>query len=146
MQPLQGFLKPYTCAFCSLSASPPALQLQNPVHRSWRRRRSPVPGGGRLGHRPLLAETPHRQEADPAPAAAGEGGEGELQHRQLYLGQWVLASSYQRIKAPCICLVAQQALGLTNMASAALVGEEVVCTEHLLNLKSDPSGYNSQKL
>lgn len=34
-----------------------------------------MPGSGRLGHRPLLAEAPHRQKADPAPAAAGEGGE-----------------------------------------------------------------------
>lgn len=39
-------------------------------------------GGGRLGHRPLLAEAPHCQEADPAPAAAGEGGE----HRQHSCG------------------------------------------------------------
>lgn len=34
-----------------------------------------MPGGSGPGHRPVPAETPHRQEAHPAPTAAGEGGE-----------------------------------------------------------------------
>lgn len=34
-----------------------------------------MPGGGGAGHRSVPAQTPHCQEAHPAPAAAGEGGE-----------------------------------------------------------------------
>lgn len=46
----------------------------------------------------------------------------------LYLGQWVLTSSNERIKAPQICFVTEKALGLTNTVSAALVGKEAACT------------------
>lgn len=102
-----------------------------------------MPGGGGPGHRPVPAETPHRQKAHPAPAAAGEGGEC-CQHPCSIWGSGCPPPRYQRIKAPCICLVTQQSLGMGNAAAAMLVRKGAVCI-FSLNLKSDPSAYNFQK-
>lgn len=102
-------------------------------------------GSGRLGHRPLLAEAPHRQKEDPAPAAAGEGGErcrhGTVATPAVLPALTGASLLILRAKAPYICLVTQQALGLANMVSAS--GKRRWASNTFsLNLKSHPSGYN----
>lgn len=62
-----------------------------------------MPGGGGPGHRPVPAETPHRQKADPAPAAAGEGGE-RCQHPCLGWGRGCPPPCTRGLKHPASAL------------------------------------------